>query len=174
MYIERTAWHDEGFASKPEEKEADGGEVLYRAYGGTSGHWGNCFFVPAIDSVPINYWTAELLEQELNAALWGNEFDGVIKFQILNKRPAVRYKIGPVAHDLYAGVEIDRSTTPATISPFVQRSFLTPSGIFKQVTIIKPPEDPLDAYVRMIGPPTPIGSGRFSREMASRAKKFKQ
>jgi hypothetical protein len=122
---DRTPWHDEGFAEPPEEKPSIGGEIIYRAYGGSSGKLGNCFFAPAIGSTPIAYWTAELLEMELNAALWGNDFEGVTKFEILK---GAKYKIGPIAHDEYSGIDGDQI--------FFQRAFFTPSGIFKQIKFI--------------------------------------
>jgi hypothetical protein len=158
-----TPWQDDGFAQPPEEKDALGGEVAYRAYGGSSAKWGNCFFVPAIGSTPILYWTAELLETELNAALWGNDFEGVTKFEMIK---GARYRIGPIAHDNYVGVDGGLR--------FYQRSFLTPSGIFKQIKFLLAGTANLRSCVKQLGSPIAIASGRYAREASARAKKFVQ
>lgn len=102
---------DEGFAGAPEVKTAHGGEVVYRAHGGGSRKFGNCFFAPAVGSVPIGHWSAELLERELNAALWGNDFEHVTRFEIV---PGTRYKIGAIAHDAYRGVDAGQPFYPST------------------------------------------------------------
>ena len=125
--FELTSWTLEGFSAAPEEKPVRGGETIYRAFGGCSKPLGNCFFVPAVGSTPLNHWTAELLETELNASLWGNDFDGVTKYA-MQKVDGAKYKVGPIAHDGYAGVDAGQL--------FYQRSWITPSGIFKQVVFI--------------------------------------
>lgn len=121
--LPRTAWRENGFSAPPVEKESNGTELVYRAVGGQSVKlWSNCFFAPVIDGSPLVYWTAELLERELNAALWGNDFERVFCFQM---RPRVHYEIGPIAHDDYVG--------KAGRGQFYQRSWVTSSGVFQQV-----------------------------------------
>jgi hypothetical protein len=158
----RTPWHDEGFAAPPEEKPIEPGQVLYRAYGGSSGVWGNCFFVPAIGSTPIGYWTAELLEMELNAALWGNDFEGVTKFEMTGNGS---YLIGPIAHDDYSGIDGGQQ--------FYQRSFFTPSGIFKQIKFVLAERQDLSTCVRVLQN-IPLAAGRYAREASARGKKYRQ
>jgi hypothetical protein len=157
----RTPWNDEGFASKPKEMTSSGGEIIYRAFGGTSGVLGNCFFTPAVSPKQICHWTAEFLEIELNAALWGNDFEGLTKFEI---KPNVKYHIGKIAHDNYAGWEgsIDKT--------FTQRSFITPSGIFKQVKIILEQGIGLRECVKQSGGSFKIAAGNFSRAGAKRSR----
>jgi hypothetical protein len=116
-------------------KKADGGEVLYRGHGGTSLESGNCFFSPAVNSIPLNHWTAELLERELNAVLWGNLFDYVTRYTI---KPGVLYKIGDVANDAYSGIEAGVR--------FHQMATFTPSGIFKQISFFWERSTPLERF----------------------------
>jgi hypothetical protein len=158
-----TFWQDQGFAEQPEELTASGGEVVYRAYGGASRVLGNCFFTPAIGASPIGYWTAELLEVELNAALWSNDFEGITKFQMIK---GTKYRIGPIAHDDYVGLDNGRR--------FYQRAFFTPSGIFKQVTFILGENRDLSACVMQLGSSFSISAGRYAREASKRAKKYRQ
>ncbi|QBR01505.1 hypothetical protein [Paraburkholderia pallida] len=144
------------------EKSAHGGERLYRAYGGESVTLRNCFFVPAIDATPIGHWTAELLEMELNAALWGNDFEGVTKFEMIK---GARYLIGPIAHDNYSGYDTERI--------FYQRAFFTPNGIFKQVKFVLTQDQKLLDCVKKIGAFT-LAEGRYAREASARAKRYEQ
>jgi hypothetical protein len=157
-----TSWQDDGFAVPPEETVADGGEIVYRAYGGTSPVLGNCFFAPILGSTPINYWTAELLERELNAALWGNDFAGVTIF-VVNR--GARYQYGPIAHDRYSGTDEGQV--------FYQRAFFTPSGIFKQVKFLLNAGQSLRDCVKETGS-LQIAAGRYAREASSRAKRYRQ
>ncbi|MGF6720850.1 hypothetical protein P3T43_000191 [Paraburkholderia sp. GAS41] len=158
----RTSWSDDGFSAPPVEKSANGGEIVYRAYGGESGVLGNCFFVPSVNLAPIGYWTAELLEIELNAALWGNDFKGITKFEMVRGAP---YQIGPIAHDDYAGIDRGRV--------FYQRAFFTPGGIFKQVKFVLPERGNLIDCVKQVGSFT-IAAGKYAREASVRAKKYQQ
>ncbi len=162
-YIERTPWHDAGFAEPPEQKRANGGERIYRVSGGPSLALGNCFFVPALGAVPINYWTSELLERELNAAVWGNEYD---QLHVYTMRPGAVYQIGPVAHHNYAGVDHG--------VPFTQRAYFSPGGIFKQVTFVLGDGLNLLESVRTEGGPLALSPGRFAREATKRAKLYRQ
>src|SRR3989442_1239376 len=118
---ERNPWNEEGYASPPETRKAMGHEIIFRAYNSGGQRLSNCFFMPSISGISIGYWTAELLETELNAALWGNNFERIAKFQICKD---VEYKVGSIAHDKYSGIDNGQN--------FQQRSFITPSGIFKQ------------------------------------------
>lgn len=159
--LERTSWGDDGFACPPEEKRAVGGEIVYRAYGGSSNALGVFFFVPVIKGALVNYWTAEILEIELNASLWGNDFEKVAKFELL---PKIQYQIGPIAHDNYVGNEN---------GIFYQRSFVTPSGIFQQVKIDKDLAWPWENYIRLIDIYM-INEGNYCRHMAKRSKRRNQ
>lgn len=125
--FELAPWTIDGFASPPRVRRIIGGERFYRAYGGSSPRLGNCFFVPTAGGQPMPGLTPELLEMELNASLWGNDYEGVLTYEPMGK-PDVSYQIGPVAHDGYAGAE--------SFQLFQQRAFITPSGIFKQVKFI--------------------------------------
>jgi len=157
-----TAWHDEGFAEEPVEKSATGGEVVYRAYGGTSRVLGNCFFVPAIGASLIGYWTADLLERELNAAHWGNTFEGLSKFEML---PGAVFRIGAIAHDNYVGIDDGRR--------FIQRAYFSSRGIFKQVTFVLSKNRTLVDSVRKTSS-FPISAGRYAPEASRRAKQCRQ
>ena len=159
---QRTSWHDEGFAAPPVERPAAGGEVIYRAYGGTSAVVGNCFFAPAVNATPIGHWSAELLEVELNAALWGNDFEGVTEFEMIR---GALYRIGPIAHDGYAGLDGGQV--------FHQRAFITPSGIFKQIRFVLPGTQRLTDCVKQKGSFT-ISAGRYAREASARARRYRQ
>jgi hypothetical protein len=162
----RASWTDEGYALPPEIREARGSEVIYRAFGGTTKRLGNCFFVPCVLGVPVPYWTAELLEAELNASLWGNDFEMIAKFQIHEK---VQYQIGPIAHSNYRGVDGGQ--------PFYQRSFVTPRGVFKQVSFLadrRTFEKDWAKYVRDLGKDFVIKAHRYAREASRRAKAWKQ
>jgi len=159
---EGSPWRVHGFAKRPQETNAFGGEPIYRAYGGTSEVLGNCFFVPAINAVPIGYWTAALLERELNASLWGNDFEGITKFVMIK---GSRYQIGSIAHDNYAGFDADKL--------FHQRAFFTPSGIFKQVRFVLGERRRLADCVKQLER-FPIAAGGYAREMSARAKKRPQ
>ena len=159
---QRTSWHDDGFSKPPREEIAHGGEIVYRAYGGSSRVIGNCFFAPATGASPIQYWTAEILENELNASLWGNDFAGIAKFEMIS---GARYEIGPIAHDNYPGVDDGQV--------FYQRSFFTPSGIFKQVKFKIAGSRDLRDCVKHLGGFT-IAAGRYAREASARAKRYRQ
>lgn len=158
----RTAWGDDGFAEPPEERTSVGGEIVYRAYGGSSRRIGNCFFAPAIKSTPIVYWTADRLELELNAALWGNDFHRIIKLQVLT---GARFLIGPIAQDSYSGVDGSQS--------FFQRAYFLPSGILKQVKFVIGGARKLCDCVRVLDD-FPVSAGRYAREASWRAKRLLQ
>lgn len=161
----RTAWRDNGFAGPPVEKVALGTEIIYRAVGGlTVKPWSNCFFAPVVAGSPLHYWTADVLERELNAALWGNEFERVYTFQMLTR---VRYEIGPVAHDDYAG--FDGAAIFRAPEGFYQRSWVTPSGMFQQIRLLDFGSHVMTQLVTSRGS-FMIGAGRYAREQARRAR----
>jgi hypothetical protein len=165
----RTSWGDKGFLRPPAEKPAAGTEIIYRAVGGlTVEPWSNCFFIPVVAGSPVNYWTAELLERELNAALWGNDFERVFAYQM---RPGVRYEIGPIAHDHYAGFE--RFAKSPAEQTFEQRSWVTPSGVFQQVKLLDFGSRNKTLLVISRGSFV-IGAGQYAREQAGRARTFSQ
>ena len=137
--------------------------MIYRAYGGGSRRLGNCFFAPCVLGTLIGHWTAELLERELNAALWGNDFERVAVFRI---RENVQYKIGQSAHDSYSGIDSGVA--------FYQRSFITPSGVFKQVSFFKEEAKPWTEYVKDMREDITIKPGNYAREASRRAKLLRQ
>lgn len=153
---------EEGFSHPPDVRNAYGGETIFRAHGGSSQESGNCFFTPAVEGALIGSWTAELLERELNAALWGNDFEVLTRYCI---KPGVPYKIGAIAHDRYAGLDFGRT--------FEQRAFLTPSGIFRQVTFFWQKGDTIDKFT-LKGQSLALAPGRYAREASQRAKRFNQ
>jgi hypothetical protein len=165
----RTDWRDNGFSAPPVVKTSSGTEIIYRAVGGMSMKpWSNCFFTPVAAGSPVNYWTAEMLERELNASLWGNDFERVFVFHIL---PGVRYEIGPIAHDDYAGV--DGAANADARLGFYQRSWVTPSGVFRQVRFLDFSTCDRSQLVASRDCFT-IGAGRYAREQAGRARRFLQ
>jgi hypothetical protein len=165
----RTAWRDNGFSAPPDVKTASGTEIIYRAVGGVSVKpWSNCFFTPVVAGTPVNYWTAEMLERELSAALWGNDFERVFVYQML---AGVHYEIGPIAHDDYAG--IDGTATSNAERGFYQRSWVTPSGVFRQVRFL---DFSPGGMTRLVVPRDSftIGAGGYAREQAGRARRHLQ
>jgi hypothetical protein len=145
-----------GFDADPEEREVAEGEVLYvyRAHGETSKMIGRFFFTPRVGDQPRTNWTADLLERELNAALWGNDFRYLAKFRV---RSGVRYRIGPIAHDRYQGVEYHQEGQTVKEVPFDQYSYFRNSSLFYQVQIEM--EADWRTYVELIEN-TPIKQGR--------------
>jgi hypothetical protein len=124
----------DGFDSDPQEREVGASDLLlvYRAHGGASRMIGRFFFTPQVAGLPRVNWTAEFLEKELNAALWGNEFRFLAKFRVFQ---GVRYKIGPIAHDKYQGVERATDGTEVIDVPFDQYSYFRNANLFYQVQI---------------------------------------
>jgi len=124
----------DGFDTEPAESVVKDGDVLivYRAHGDSSKMIGRFFFTPVIAGVPRINWTAELLERELNAALWGNDFKHLAKFQV---HVGVKYRIGPIAQDSYQGVERRRTASGMVEEPFDQYSYFKTAGLFHQVQI---------------------------------------
>lgn len=156
-----TAWESEGYAEQPQVHEAGDSLFIFRTFGGTNKEDGWCFFTPAIGCTPVSYWTAELLETELNTALWGNDFDKLQKYRVI---PKTRYKIGPIAHDSYTGIDNDsRTVGPHGDKRFIQWSWVTPSRIFKQVTFFKEAGNARSDYVQRVGEPVTILPGRYHR-----------
>lgn len=170
-YYEGTSWQDAGYASPPDERVATAHEsiCIYRAYNTFGPRLRNCFFTPSLRGAAIEHLTAEILETELNAALWGNNFERVAVFQILE---GIKYKIGPIAHDHYSGIDNGKR--------FNQRSWLKPSGRFHQVNIVIPEpkqsEAPkqLEDCVLDLKRDFLVEPGNFAREASKRAKRFIQ
>lgn len=175
-YYERMSWHDAGYARQPDERIATAQEsiCLYRAYNEFGPRLNNCFFTPSLRGADIGHLTAEILETELNAALWDNNFERVAVFKIVD---GIKYKIGPIAHDHYAGT--DNSSTDSR-KRFYQRSWLKPSGRFHQVNIIIP--EPKDSEKRKelkdclvdLKRDFLVEPGNFAREASKRAKGYPQ
>ncbi|KGM41391.1 hypothetical protein JY96_18570 [Aquabacterium sp. NJ1] len=124
----------DGFDRTPETRRVGDGQVLvvYRAHGSTSQMIGRFYFTPQICGIPRMNWTADLLERELNAALWGNDFKYLAKFRVL---PGVNYKIGPIAQDSFQGVELRQVGTRTIEVPFDQYAYFKNMGLFHQVQI---------------------------------------
>ncbi len=88
-------WQAEGWASPPRRETARGPVTVYRAAGGGSNALGNCFFIPTRSLTgAVQGLTAQALEADLNAALWGNLFREIFVYSIL---PGTVYYIGPAA-----------------------------------------------------------------------------
>jgi hypothetical protein len=161
----RSEWQDHGFSAPPDIEVSSGTEIIYRAVGGASVEpWSNCFFTPVVAGSPVNYWTAEMLERELNAALWGNDFERMFVYQMV---AGTRYEIGPIAHDHYAG--FDRDATSKVEKGFYQRSWVTPSGIFHQVRFLDVSRTKMTRLITSRGS-FAISAGRYAREQAARAR----
>ncbi len=145
-----------------EEKEVKVGDIFYRAYGGHSKMWGRSFFVPAVtqngNHQLINYWTAELLEKELNAAFWGNGFKFLLVVKANNSTPPLKYKIGTVVQGDYHGFE-GKDT-----SPFTQHDFITPSGIFKEVQFDSFGVEDLKLCLDIVDAARPIKAGNYAQK----------
>lgn len=143
-----------------EEKEVKVGDIFYRAYGGHSKMWGRSFFVPAVahngNHQLINYWTAELLEKELNAALWGNDFKFLLIVKANNSTPPLKYKIGTVVQGNYRGFDNKKD-----VEPFVQQDFITPSGIFKEVQFDSFGVEDLKLCLDIVVEARPIRAGNY-------------
>ncbi len=150
------------------EKHTRVGDIFYRAYGGGSKKWGRSFFVPAIANNQnyqlSNYWTSELLEKELNAALWGNTFEFLLVARATNITPPLKYKIGTVVQGHYRGL-IDGKT-------FTQRDFITPSGLFKEVQFDSYGIDDLKFCLEVVEHARPINAGNFARKKVPRDHKW--
>jgi hypothetical protein len=130
----RTPQQD-GFAAPPREEMVGEGDILivYRAHGETSKMIGRFFFTPQIGGTPRLNWTAEMLERELNASLWGNDYQHLAKFQVRN---GVKYKIGKIAHDNYTGIELHRNENGKVVEvPFDQYAYFRNANLFYQVQI---------------------------------------
>ncbi len=140
----------DGFDRDPDERQVADNElmIVYRAHGRTSQMLGRFFFTPQVGGVPRMHWTADVLERELNAALWDNDFRFLAKFRVL---PGVRYRIGPIAHDKYQGVERDGR-------PFDQYAYFRSAGHFLQVQIDMTGDWRL--YLQLLEN-VPINPGRF-------------
>lgn len=147
-------WTIDGFASPPAVRTLEGGERFYRAYGGSSPRLGNCFFVPTAGGQLMIGLTPEVLEMELNASLWGNDYEGVVTYEPMGRNSRVSYQIGPVAHDRYAGVD--------GYQLFQQRAFVQPSGMFEQVKFILTGGIDLRVVLRQVAL-QPMTSSRYVR-----------
>ncbi|MEF3074221.1 hypothetical protein V2P20_04215 [Methylobacter sp. Wu1] len=121
----------DGFDENPTQKQVESGTILivYRAHGNLSKMIGRFFFTPQIAGTPRINWTADMLERELNAALWDNDFRYLAKFRVLE---GVKYKIGPIAHDKYQGVDFTPSGGRLS---FDQYSYFRNANMFLQVQI---------------------------------------
>jgi hypothetical protein len=95
-------WQQEGFAAEPELRPASWEDVIYRvtalatkdARGKPMDTTGNCFFVGASDRIDVSSLTAVELEYNLNAALWGNRFQILHWYSLVE---GTRYWVGPIA-----------------------------------------------------------------------------
>jgi hypothetical protein len=128
--------------------------------------WETAFLFPVFSEFQYRIGQPSYWEAELNASLWGNDFEMIAKFQIHEK---VKYQIGPIAHSDYRGVDGGQ--------PFYQRSFVTPRGIFKQVSFLadrRTFEKDWTKYVRDLGKDFVIKAHRYAREASRRAKAWKQ
>jgi hypothetical protein len=121
-------WEKDGFDAPPAEATSTGVNFIYRCFSSTprrdlvirgravekvgSHLYGNCFFVPRINSTisienasSCDYkrlWTWVYLEKQLNAWFWGNDFERVAMFRF---HEDVRYRIGTVGQGTRAVTE---------------------------------------------------------------------
>lgn len=123
---------EDGFAAVPREEVVDKILIVYRAHGDTSQMIGRFFFTPQIAGTPRSNWTAEMLERELNASLWGNDYKYLAKFRV---RKGVVYKIGEIAQDNYRGIELRQERGKTVEVPFVQYSYFRNANLFYQVQL---------------------------------------
>lgn len=151
-------WHISGMKDV-KEKEVKVGDIFYRAYGGTSKKWGRSFFVPALsidgNYQLANYWTADMLDRELNVAFWGNACEFLLVVRAYNSTPPLRYKIGTVVQGHYSGVEDGR--------PFSQQDFVSPSGTLKEVQFDSKGVEDLKFCLDIIEDARPIKAGKLHR-----------
>lgn len=156
-------WHISGMVDI-KEMQVKVGDIFYRAYSESSRIWGRSFFVPAIPHIDryqiLNYWTADLLERELSAAFWGNDYRYLLTIKANNVIPHLRYNIGSVAQGRFNGVENGR--------PFSQIDFITPSGVFKEVQFIASGNDDIKQYFNIVEEAGVIKAGRYVRTEGSK------
>ena len=122
----------QGWDGPPEECEALGTELIYRAYDSgfraASTLTGRYFFTPRVAGQFVHHMSAAQLEVELNAALWGNRFSRLATLRLVK---GARFLIGRIAQGNYTEKdELGRL--------FQARSFVVPSGIFQQVFVADP------------------------------------
>lgn len=149
----------DGFDQDPASKQVGTGSVLivYRAHGNSSNMIGRFFFTPQIEGIPRLNWTADMLEKELNAALWDNDFRYLAMFRVLE---SVAYKIGPIAHDKYQAVD---RTDFGRGKPFDQYSYFRNANMFFQVLIDEITPCNWHEYLEILED-YPIKVGRFHRD----------
>lgn len=147
----------DGFDGVPEEGEVTPGHPLfvYRVHG-SSRRIGRFFFAPQVNGTPVMNWTADMLEMELNAALWDNDFRHLAKFRVLDR---VRYKYGLIAQDSYWGYD---GTPSGNGLPFVQFAFFRNRNLFYQILINDISDSNWRNYLEDLGD-VPINPGRFFR-----------
>lgn len=147
----------DGFDGDPEQKTVEEGKPLYvyRAHG-TSRMIGRFFFTPQIDGMPRMNWTADMLEMELNAALWDNDLRYLARFRVRDK---VRYEIGPIAQDNYQGIDATRWGKDL---PFIQYAYFRNRALFYQVHIAAVTQENWRDYLELVED-LPIKAGRFLR-----------
>ena len=147
---------EEGFDSDPEPKNSGPGFFVYRAHGDTSRTIGRFFFTPQIEGTPMVNWTADMLERELNASLWDNDFCHLAKFRVREK---VKYKIGAIAHDRYRGT--DKTPWGGGLA-FDQYAYFRNAGLFLQVQIDGITPTNWRQYLDLVED-TPLRAGRLHR-----------
>lgn len=154
----------DGFDEDPSPDEVKEGKPLYvyRVHG-SSALIGRFFFTPQIEGTPRMNWTADLLEKELNAALWDNDFRYLAKFRVLK---GVKYEIGPIAHDKYRGIDgtdwAKKNPSNQMKKAFVQYSYFRNENLFYQVKTEGLNENNWREYLNLVED-TPIDPGRFHR-----------
>lgn len=157
--LERYQHSPDGFDGDPEQRVVEAGKPLYvyRAHG-SSKLIGRFFFTPHIAGTPRMNWTADMLEMELNAALWDNDFRYLAKFRV---KDGTRYAIGPIAQDYYIG----RDQTPwGRGRLFLQRAYFVNKNLFHQVCLLDfdPKKDDWHNFLELVED-VPIKAGRFHR-----------
>jgi hypothetical protein len=147
----------DGFDEDPAPGKVESGKPLYvyRAHG-SSKFIGRFFFTPQIAGTPRMNWTADMLERELNAALWENDYRYLAKFRVREK---VKYEIGPIAQDGYQGID---KTPWGKDQTFQQDCYFRNQNLFYQVKIEGITESNWREYLELVSD-EPIKAGHFHR-----------
>ena len=156
-YIPKKPLRLDGFKDNPPETVLGHDEILivYRAYGGVSEMIGSCYFTPQVAGTARLNWTAELLEDELNVVLWGNELRRLAKFRV---RCGTTYRMGAIAQDKYQGEERKGKEKIG----FDQYAYFKNSNLFFQVLITS--QGDWQRYLDLLDD-VPIKSTRLVRQI---------
>ncbi|MCM8738891.1 hypothetical protein M5E06_32920 [Azospirillum sp. A1-3] len=163
-------WEKRGFGQRPEiVRQATGLEIVYRVYGGGHRLYGSCYFASTIAGIQITDLTADRLEMELNAALWGNNFQYIAKFRIM---AGTKYEIGPIAQSYRGEEELEKDGRKVLV-PFFETGWVPFTGTLRQVVIHTGMKQSVADCLQLLED-RPLAAGRFAREAMQRAARFTQ